>query len=275
MAGLKWILLPFFVSLMALSVGCTHRQLRYDHVMQARSITTIYEQQVLDNLAMFSSEPNSLPFFAIPTTGSANVTDGGQISAGPLNGPVRTVIGPLNLSRGNAQGWTLVPVTDFAKLERMQLLYQEAIASKIVNNVSGIRTPSTECTLKGSYCGCSVQVCKENRAAFTRLVLTVLDYALNDPPAQPAMEATPTVEVQDLIYNDDATVKQIRKYNVNSSEIDVNAVGVANGGTSSGSSSRTFNTPSVTEPLSSERARVNSVIREQQRQVLRGSLFPN
>lgn len=90
------------VSLLA-QTGCTHRQLRYDNVMQARTLTTIYEQQVLDNLAMFAQSPDSLPFFAVPGAGSASVTDTGSIAASPLNGPIRTIIGPLSLGRGNTQ----------------------------------------------------------------------------------------------------------------------------------------------------------------------------
>jgi len=203
----------------ATNAGCTHRYLRYDHVMQAKSLTTIYEQQVLDNLAMFAQNSSSLPFFAIPGGGTATVNDSGGISAGPLNGPVRTVIGPLGLNRGNVQSWTLIPVTDSAKLERMQVLYQNAIDAGVASRASGRRRPNAECNLKGSYCDSNIQVCAENRAAFTRLVLDVLNAALKDPTPAPS---EPTVEVQDYIYNTDATVKEIRKYTVKSSTLDLN-----------------------------------------------------
>ncbi|MFM2001710.1 MAG: hypothetical protein RI963_1136 [Planctomycetota bacterium] len=49
--------------------GCTHRQLRWNTTHQAQTLTDIYEQQVLDNLAMFVRNPNSTPFFAFPNAG--------------------------------------------------------------------------------------------------------------------------------------------------------------------------------------------------------------
>ena len=280
-------LLLLLTVVFSINLGCTHRQLRYDHVMQARSLTTIYEQQVLDNLAMFARSQSALPFFAIPGTGTANVNDNGSIAASTLNGPLRTVIGPLGISRGNSQTWTMVPVTDSAKLERMQLLYQTAISSGIASESPGGRRANAECALKGNYCGSHIQICEINRAAFTRLVLDVLNTALNDPPA-----ATPqaTVAIQDYIYNEDSTVKEVRRYNVNSSSVGLDSIAVGSaastasassnnassdsGSTGSSGSSRRTASPSEAVPLSIEKSKVNDVIIEQQRQILRGSLFP-
>lgn len=256
--------------------GCTHRQLRYDNVMQARTLTTIYEQQVLDNLAMFSQSPDSLPFFAVPGTGSASVTDTGGIAAGPLNGPVRTVIGPLTLGRGNSQTWALIPITDPDKLERMQLLYQEAIASGIASKSTKKRGPVAECDLKGNYCGCSIRVCGNNRAAFTRLTLQIIDAAVNDPPAP---TPAPTVEVQDIIYQKESgLVSQTRKYNVKAEDIILipSNNGVPMG--ASGSSTRILTAPPssiVNPPASKVRTQIQGNILEQQKQILRGAAFPN
>ena len=94
---------------------------------QAKSLTGIYERQVLDNLAMFSQNPDALPFFAIPKAGSAQVTDSGAISASPLNGPIHTALSLTSLSRGNAETWTLEPVSDPAKLRRMRCAYRRAL----------------------------------------------------------------------------------------------------------------------------------------------------
>ena len=41
-------------------VGCTHVQLQKDTVQQARTLSDIYQQQVLDNLAKFVYDFNSL-----------------------------------------------------------------------------------------------------------------------------------------------------------------------------------------------------------------------
>ena len=257
--------------------GCTHRQLRYDHVMQARTITTIYEQQVLDNLAMFSQDTDSLPFFAVPGAGSATVTDNGSVSLSTLNGPARTIAGPLGLTRTNAQSWALTPITDAGVLRSMQVLYQNAVASGIATESSGRRRPVAECTLKGTHCGYSIQVCSQNRAAFSRLVLQVLETALGDPPATPEVMSDPTVEVRKFVYNEDSTVKEVQTYNVSSTSLGINdavAVGGTGGGeggtANSGSSSRNLSLPAT----SIERTKVNNVIRQQQQEILRGVLFP-
>ena len=64
-------------SLVLLAIGCTHTQLRWNTVRQSRTLTDIYEQQVLNNLAMFVYDPNSLPFFSFPNAGASNVNDVG------------------------------------------------------------------------------------------------------------------------------------------------------------------------------------------------------
>ena len=53
-----------------MAAGCTHTQLRWNTVQQSRTLTDIYEQQVLNNLAMFVYDPNSLPFFSFPNAGA-------------------------------------------------------------------------------------------------------------------------------------------------------------------------------------------------------------
>ena len=270
----KVILLLFGVSIF--NLGCTHRQLRYDHVMQARSLTTIYEQQVLDNLAMFSKNPDSLPFFVLPNGGSASVTDTGNINIGALNSPIRTNIGPLFASRNNNQQWALAPLTNPRRIERMQLLYQDAISAGLVSKTTGRRHINSECELRGTYCGCSIQVCEGQRSAFTRLVLNVLDAALNDPPAPaapPAAAPEPTVEVQRFSYNADATVKEVQKFYVKSADIGVDAVVPQSDATSggSGTSSRSLSSPATSEG----QRQFDSILREQQQELLRGVLFPN
>lgn len=245
--------------------------------MQARSLTTIYEQQVLDNLAMFSQSPDSLPFFAVPGTGSASVTDSGGVAAGPLNGPSRTIIGPLSIGRGNTQTWALIPITDPAKLERMQSLYQGAIISGIASKSTGKRQPISECDLKGSYCGSNIQICGQNRAAFTRLTLDIINAAVNDPPAAPT---EPTVEVQDIIYKEGGElVQQIRKYSVRAKDLETIPATTGTQMGEGGSSSRVLIAPSVNAIVapqeSNERTQINGAILEQQKQILRGAAFPN
>ncbi len=121
--------------------GCTHRQLRWNTTHQAQTLTDIYEQQVLDNLAMFVRNPNSTPFFAFPNAGSADVTDSG--SFGPetkwdATSLMEQTLG-FSFGRDMNEGWVLQPVYDVRRLELMRCAYQIALAN------SGLRTADDGC----------------------------------------------------------------------------------------------------------------------------------
>jgi hypothetical protein len=121
--------------------GCTHRQLRWNTTHQAQTLTDIYEQQVLDNLAMFVRNPNSTPFFAFPNAGAADVTDSGGIEPGTtwdITSFAEQTLG-LNFGREMNEGWTLQPVYDVRRLELMRCAYQIALAN------SGMRTADEGC----------------------------------------------------------------------------------------------------------------------------------
>ncbi|MCG8652110.1 MAG: hypothetical protein MI861_19885 [Pirellulales bacterium] len=207
------IFIPVLIVAVCLSTGCTHTQLRYSHVNQAKTLSGIYEKQVLDNLAMFAGNKNALPFFAVPSSGSATVADSGALSVAPLNGPGHTTLSLSNLSRNTLGSWTMEPVSDPKKLELMRCAYRRAVGLSNPNDVctncctiehafSGKDPCCNCCTVRklkfetcskrlahnpcekvGSYCGTHVRVCPESYDDFTRLVLTILDYAINDPPA--------------------------------------------------------------------------------------------
>ena len=116
---------------MSLSIGCAHRQLRWDTIKQSQTLTSIFEQQVLDNVAMFVYSPDSLPFFSFPNAGGSDVNDSGNI-AGAINW-ARAAPGfdsanlGLGANRSLTESWTLTPITDPRKLERMRCAYQQAI----------------------------------------------------------------------------------------------------------------------------------------------------
>lgn len=198
-----------------LFAGCTHQQLKYNTVQQSGTLSRIYEQQVLDNLAMFVVDNQAIPNFALPSAGSSNVTDTGVIAASPIN-RLQTVIG-LEGSRGMQEAWTLDPIRDPAKLQRMRCAYQRAVGivstscpncCKLEAQFRGekydpkkcdaecsitcgwfetssnrLDVPKDQCSVYGEYCGCYVWVCPEYRHEFAKLVFTILDYAANDPPA--------------------------------------------------------------------------------------------
>ena len=115
--------------LLVFESGCTNVQLRNDSVKQARTLSEIYEQQVLDNLAKFVYDPYSMPHFAVATEGSATIGDqiNGNGNAGWTKGGVLNAAGfQVGGMRTVTEVWTLNPISDPRKLELMRCAYQRA-----------------------------------------------------------------------------------------------------------------------------------------------------
>jgi hypothetical protein len=112
------------------TVGCAHVQLRWNTTHQARTMTEIYEQQVLDNMAMFVHDENSLPFFSIPQSGTNQVVDTANAGTDLKWNNTSFMEGLLKLSgmRSMTEAWNLAPVSDPRRLELMRCAYQQAVA---------------------------------------------------------------------------------------------------------------------------------------------------
>jgi hypothetical protein len=113
----------------ALLPGCTHVQLRKNTVRQARTVSDIHLQQVMDNLAMFVYDPNSLPHFSYPTGATSEVTDQGTLQFG-----ISWIVSGFdsaNLGGGAAregkENFTMVPINEPEKLALMRCAYQTAV----------------------------------------------------------------------------------------------------------------------------------------------------
>src|SRR5262245_57178439 len=106
--------------------GCTHVQLRRNAVHQATTVSDIHLQQVMDNLAMFVYEPNSLPFFSFPSGAVASVTDTGNLNFGVAW--IRSGFNSANFggaaNRQAQENFTMVPINDPQKLALMRCAYQ-------------------------------------------------------------------------------------------------------------------------------------------------------
>jgi hypothetical protein len=143
---------------LAFAGGCTHMQLQRNTVRQARTLSDIHQQQVLNNLAMFVYDYNSLPSFSIPNQGGSNVTDTGDaaVSAGFSRGAGAFLFDALGLdfraSRQAQESFTLTPVNDPRKLELMRCAYQQAVANCGRGDVSQ-HCPDCETLMKNFYTG--------------------------------------------------------------------------------------------------------------------------
>jgi hypothetical protein len=137
---------------LALATGCTHVQLRKNSVHEATTVGDLQIQQVMDNLAMFVYDYNSMPFFSYPNQGTASVTDQatGGVTPGfsrPVNSGLQFVkptffeppffltfmFSSLGLS-GTAQrqcveSFVMTPINDPRKLELMRCAYQTAVSN--------------------------------------------------------------------------------------------------------------------------------------------------
>jgi hypothetical protein len=135
-----WQFLGLVLSVVLLTTGCTHTQLQKNTVNQAETLSDIYTQQVLDNLAMFVYAPHSMPQFAFPESGTTDVTDStrgeaglgwSRLSSGLIAGALITGSANIgaNASRQFREAWTMSPIRDPHKLALMRCAYQHAVAS--------------------------------------------------------------------------------------------------------------------------------------------------
>ncbi len=136
--------------LVAFATGCTHEQLRKDSVNEAMTVGDLQTQQVLDNLAMFVYDYNSMPYFAYPNQGAAIVTDqvngGGTAAWGrPIvsGGAVTKKLSPVhfadflltglglsaNAQRSQQESFVMTPINDPRKLELMRCAYQLSVSN--------------------------------------------------------------------------------------------------------------------------------------------------
>ena len=222
--------LVMIASCVVTNSGCTHMQLQKNTNRQAKSVSEIYEEQVLDNLAMFVCNAHSTPFFAVPASGTNQVSDNGKVDAGANAFTLRFwKFVSAGGSRQMNQSWGLSPVVDPGRLRLMQCAYQRAVGASadycqqcceletafygpkyVCNGPCEITcgwlqwsdcwkdVPKCCCKKYGHHCGTYVWVdpCYEHE--FSKLVLKIADFASG------SFASRPTKEVR-FYLNDDGT----------------------------------------------------------------------
>jgi hypothetical protein len=212
--------------------GCTHVQLRNNTLHQAQAVHEVHLQQVLDNLAMFTMDPDAVPFFTVVGAGTAAVSDTGSASTtlSWIKLGFESVSPTFSASRLSQENFTLAPISDPDKLARMRCAYQAAIGypgadgqcidccalrSKWSQSKWTGRPDSSECIDEcspqpGWFCmGCKsdvpdsakyvghchgtyVWVTPEGYDQFARLMLSILDYATAISSARVGKAQEPT-----------------------------------------------------------------------------------
>ena len=123
-----------FMLLLAALPGCMTVPLRRTTINQVATVHDIYQQQVLDNLAMFVHNRGSYPYFSLIGTGTTSLTDTATLA--DTNGWARNTAGSLlyataglnpSLMRAKMGSWATFPINDSVKLTVMRCVYQSAL----------------------------------------------------------------------------------------------------------------------------------------------------
>jgi hypothetical protein len=128
----------FVLALLPALGGCaTHASLRDNTTRTTATLTDLNYQQVLNNVAMFVSNPSALPSVAVVNSGTVTVTDQkaystsatysptlpfSQQGGGAL--PILTLLFNPNVQRQLTENWTVTPVTDIDNLRRIRCAFQ-------------------------------------------------------------------------------------------------------------------------------------------------------
>jgi len=104
--------------------GCGSAALKDSTLAVGSSLTDLHYRMVLDNLAMFRTDTDSLPWHLKITTGLVQINDtvgGAYTVATPLARTLAVVP-----SQGWTESWTVVPEVDQQKLRNLMIIYQRA-----------------------------------------------------------------------------------------------------------------------------------------------------
>jgi hypothetical protein len=124
--------------------GCaTHRVLRKNTVAVNATLSDIYYEQVLNNVARFESNPASMPSFAMVTAGTVNIADQTGAGISPMYSPTLTramqgggalpilsLLFNTSASRSVTENWSTTPVTDSDNIRRMRCAFQLLVGSE-------------------------------------------------------------------------------------------------------------------------------------------------
>jgi hypothetical protein len=115
------------VGLALCCLGCTQLQLARSTVNQGRTLSDLQRQQVLDNLAMFASNPDALAWHVKLQGGLVQVADQGSLGLlGTLFNDA-SMTPSASAQRGVVGQWDVEPSVDVDELESLQLAYRLAI----------------------------------------------------------------------------------------------------------------------------------------------------
>jgi hypothetical protein len=136
-----------FVGLLSSLSGCTQIALQKDTVRTTSTLAELQYRQVLDNVARFHDNPDTVPSFAVPSAGIVSVLDTARAGVSPtwaptlpfsLQGggalPILTLLFPFTASRAVTENWSLTPITDADNLRRLRCAYRLLVLGEATPN---------------------------------------------------------------------------------------------------------------------------------------------
>jgi hypothetical protein len=112
--------------------GCTHEALLDSTVATGNTLVDLQSRMVLDNLAMFRTNPSALPWHMKITTGTVQISDSVTPTFG-ITWPSVSRNATISPSRSWQEAWTVVPELDPDKLKNLRGLYREWASQKVFN----------------------------------------------------------------------------------------------------------------------------------------------
>lgn len=115
--------------ILAGSAGCTSVRLGQRTIHQASTLPELQYQQVLDNLALFATNPSALPWHVNLREGTTQITDSASAGAAVDLGPPSATLPQLFGSRTVVVQWGMSPVIDATELRLLRIAYRRAHGS--------------------------------------------------------------------------------------------------------------------------------------------------
>ena len=123
---MRFIRVILIVGLACLT-GCTTGRLRQRTINQGSTLPDLQYQQVLDNLALFATNPSALPWHVNIREGTTQITDSATAGALVDLGPPAVTQPQIFGSRTAVAQWGMAPVIDPIELQLLRIAYRRAL----------------------------------------------------------------------------------------------------------------------------------------------------
>jgi hypothetical protein len=219
----QWNLIGSAAALI-LFCGCqTHANLCSNSAAVVTTLTDVNYRQILDNVALFTANPDAMPAVAVFNAGTVNVQDSRSAGISVFYSPtlpfslqggtdILNLTPGVHAQRQVTENWTMLPVTDSDNLRRLRCAFQYLVLGDQPTRCEHCRerlerffvgdAEDLECLLPrnwystgtkkdvprsacyvGRHCDTYVWVTPEGRDGLTRFTVSILDLATGKPHA--------------------------------------------------------------------------------------------